>query len=214
MKKLMVLFLAIGLITSMTACSSDEKETENSKKKPIEIDSEESEAIIIEELSGKTLAEVMEKGYDFNGYASMFGKTELYFQSEETVDGVDELVESVEGKTVAELVEEYDISIGYMGFNGQYTFTADIGSVSISFDLENGEKALQAHDDESFFDLEEADEVQNDKLQNVTVDYITLTGEMDDATTEKLSKLDDYDSETLEEMSDEIVLSMVYYTFE
>ena len=144
----------------------------------------------------------------------MFGKTELYFQSEETVDGVDELVESVEGKTVAELVEEYDISIGYMGFNGQYTFTADIGSVSISFDLENGEKALQAHDGESFFDLEEADEVQNDKLQNVTVDYITLTGEMDDATTEKLSKLDDYDSETLEEMSDEIVLSMVYYTFE
>ena len=101
-----------------------------------------------------------------------------------------------------------------MGFNGQYTFTADIGSVSISFDLENGEKALQAHDGESFFDLEEADEVQNDKLQNVTVDYITLTGEMDDATTEKLSKLDDYDSETLEEMSDEIVLSMVYYTFE
>ena len=34
------------------------------------------------------------------------------------------------------------------------------------------------------------------------------------ATIEKLSKLDDYDSETLEEMSDEIVLSMVYYTFE
>ena len=84
MKKLMALFLAIGLITSMTACGSDEKETENSKKKPIEIDSEESEAIIIEELSGKTLAEVMEKGYDFNGYASMFGKTELYFQSEAT----------------------------------------------------------------------------------------------------------------------------------
>ena len=89
----MTFFLALGLVASMTACGSEENGTENSKKKPNGIDSLESEAIIIEELSGKTLAEVMEKGYDFNGYASMFGKTELYFQSEETVDGVDEFVE-------------------------------------------------------------------------------------------------------------------------
>lgn len=214
MKKLMALFLAVGVIASMTACGNDEKGTENSKKKPNGVESVESEAILIEELSGKTLAEVMEKGYDFSGYASMFGKTELYFNCEETFDDVDAFAKSIEGKTVAELVDEYDISIGYMGFNGQYTFTADIGSVSISFDLENGEKALKAHDDESFFDLEEADEVQNDKFENVTVDYITLKGEMDDATMDMLLKLDDYDRDTLEEMADEIVLSKVYYTFE
>ena len=214
MKKLMTFFLAVGVIASMTACGNDEKGTENSKKKPNGVESAESEAIIIEELSGKTLAEVMEKGYDFNGYASMFGTTESYFSTDETYDDVDAFVASLEGKTVAELVEDYDISIGYMGFGDEYIFTANLGSVSISFDLENGAKALEAHDDESFFDLEEADEVQNDKLENVELEYMTLTGEMDDATLDMLSKLDDYDSDTLEEMADEIVLSKVYYSFE
>lgn len=230
MKKLLTIILTLGLLISMTACSSETKEVhkaENSNKKPNasnfteddttnkndEVTTEDGE-IIIKELSDKTLDEAIDAGYDLSGYASIGDTTQLFLQSSKIDDNVTELKKSIEGMTVSELVDKYDVSIGYSGFNGEYIFTIDIGSVCFSFDLENGVKALEAHEDESFFDLEEADEIQNDKLKNISVEYINITADLDDTSNKKVSELEDIDTDIIESMKDEIVISKAYYTVE
>lgn len=230
MKKLLTIILTLGLLISMTACSSETKEVhkaENSNKKPNasdfteddttnkndEVTTEDGE-IIIKELSDKTLDEAMDAGYDLSGYASVGDKTQIFLQSNEIDDTITELKESIEDMTVEDLVDKYDISIGYSGFNGKYIFTVDIGSVCLSFDLENGVKALEAHEDESFFDLEDAEEIQNDKLENLNVEYLNITAELDKESNKKLSELEDIDTDIIESMKDEIVISKAYYTVE
>ena len=222
MKKLLTIFLAIGLIASMTACGNDTKEeattkntTENTTQNNDNGNASESMddgEVVIEEYSGKTLAEIMEAGYEYTGYVSMNGAIQIYLDSDKADENIEELKNSITGLTVAELVDKYDISFGYDGFNGEYTFIAYIGSVAFTCDLENGKKALQAHEDESFFDLEEAEEIQNDKLENIALEIISFTADLDDASSKKLSELDDIDEDVLEEMGEDIVVSKLYYT--
>lgn len=226
MKKLLTTILAIGLIASMTACGGKKNESKSSNetkgnetKQTTEInvnvpEPTEDGEVIINDLAGKTLAEAMDMGYDLVGYTGLGDYIELDLESEAIDSNVEKVKKSIEGMTVAEMVEKYDISIGYMGFNGEYTFLADVGSIEFSFDLENGVTAIEAHEDESFFDLETAEEIQNDKLENLKVECIYLVAELDDASCVKLNELDDYDSDIIEEMKDEIVLSKVYYTVE
>ena len=222
MKKLLTIFVAVGLIASMTACGKDAKEevtaqnttqnvTQNNDNENTSESKDDGE-IVIDEFSGKTLAEIMEVGYEYTGYASMNGSMQVYLDSDKADENVEELKNNIAGLTVAELVDKYDISFGYDGFNGEYIFIAYIGSVAFTCDLENGKKALQAHEDESFFDLEEAEEIQNDKLENIALEVISYTADLDDASAKKLSELDDIDEDVLEEMGEDIVVSKLYYT--
>ena len=224
MKKLLIFFITIGLIVSMTACGGDKKDNAQSNEsgndtKQTTVDklnvSEPNEdgEVIIKDLAGKTLADAMDSGYHYVGYTALGGDyVELDLDIEATDSNVEKIKKTIEGMTIAELVEKYDINLGYMEFNGEYTFLARIGSIEFGFDLENGATAAEAHDDEFFFDLETAEEIQNDKPENVEVERINLVAELDEATSAKLIQLDDYD--LIEEMADEIVFSKVYYTVE
>ena len=206
MKKLLTIILTIGLLISMTACGSETKKDNDTAIAAGEV--------VIDELTGKTLADIIDSGYKFTGYMTINDTIQLNLQSYTTDSNIDELKKSIEDMTVSELINAYDVSIGYTGFNGEYIFSTNIGSVSFSFDLVNGVKALEAHEDEMFYDLEEAEEIQNDKLENLSIEYITLTVDLDKASNDKLIELDDLNTDIVEEMAKDIVCSKVYYTTE
>jgi len=237
MKKLLIMLLTMLMMVSVVACSSkedDKEKTEDTTKatsgnketedkddeKEDEKDDEKDDVVaedgevIISELSSKTLQEAIDAGYDYSGYAAFGDDIELYLQTDKVDDSIEKAKESIEGKTIAQLREEYDISLGYMGFNDEYTFSFEIGSVSYSFDLENGVEAIKAHEDEDFFDLEEAEELQNDVVLNLEVTYVNIYATLDAESIKKLNALDDFDREKIEDMAEELVLEKVYYTVE
>jgi hypothetical protein len=168
---------------------------------------------VIEEMSGKTLAELVENGYDINGYFSFGDSITVNVSNKDfTDDAITSMIDSLNGKTVKELVEEYDVSIGYMGFNDDYLFTSYIGSVGIQFDIENGAKAIKAHEEETFFDLEEAEEIQSDILENIKITDLSFDVKLDDASNQMLSEAEDCDTDYIKENANVLVVDELSYT--
>ncbi len=168
--------------------------------------------VCIDGMEGKKLSEVMDAGFDVNGYMRS-GQTALVyaFNYDYMDDTISSLQKSLEGKTVKEMVDEYDISLGYMGFNGQYVFFTSVGTVQFKFDLEHGAEAIRNHADESFYDLEEAEEVQSDVLENIAYSTATFSIEFDDASREKIIAIEDISTDKVRAIADELVVSKVYY---
>lgn len=168
---------------------------------------------VIEEMSGKTLAELVENGYDINGYFSFGDSITVNVSNKDfTNDAITSMIDSLNGKTVKELVEEYDISIGYMGVNDDYLFTSYIGSVEIQFDIENGAKAIKAHEEETFFNLEEAEEIQSDILENIKITNLSFDVKLDDASNQMLSEAEDCDTDYIKENANVLVVDELSYT--
>ncbi len=167
---------------------------------------------VIEEMSGKTLAELVENGYDINGYFSFGDSITVNVSNKDfTDDAITSMIDSLNGKTVKELVEEYDVSIGYMGVNDDYLFTSYIGSVGIQFDVENGAKAIKAHEEETFFDLEEAEEIQSDILENIKITDLSFDVKLDDASNQMLSEAEDCDTDYIKENANVLVVNELSY---
>lgn len=168
--------------------------------------------VCIDGMEGKKLSEVMDAGFDVNGYMRS-GQTALVyaFNYDYMDDTISSLQASVEGKTVKEMVDAYDISIGYMGFNDQYTFYTTVGTVQFQFDLAHGAEAIRNHADESFYDLEEAEEIQSDVLENIAYATATFSIEFDDASRQKILAIEDISTEKVKAIADELVVNKVYY---
>ena len=227
MKRVFTFLLVIVIIASMTACGSNAKEknteastganintevnTETNNKNPNASETVEEGIIVIEDLSGKTLDTVFESGYTYVGNSSSEKSVSIYFDSDDVNDNVEKFKNSIEDMTIGELVDKYNISIGYSGFDDEYIFYIYLGTITFSCNLENGAAAREAHKDDSFFDLEEAEEIQNDKLENLVVESIRFTAELDEASCKKLSEYEDVDKKLIKKMQDELVLSKFYY---
>lgn len=169
--------------------------------------------VALESMAGKTLADVIDAGYDVNGYIRYSDVFLVYADSVTyTDDTITTLVDSLTGKTVREMVDEYDISIRYFGFGGEYTFFSSIGSVDISYELAHGTEAIRNHEDESFYDLEDAEEIQSDVLENIEMSDVTFSIELDDASRAKLLAADDIDTTYIRSIADELIVSEMYYT--
>lgn len=182
-------------------------ETEETEKPEKEDDTFE-----VEGMAGKTLQEIMDAGYEYTGYMKSGSTFTGYMQGKEYPDeACKNRIEALEDKTVAELVEEYDLSIGYFKFGDGCIFLANIGDISVSFDLEHGLEALEAHSDETFFDLEEAEEIQNDKPENITLSYVTYSVQFDEASTKKILALDEIKTETIKSMAAELTVEKLTY---
>ena len=235
MKKLLTVFLAVGLIASMTACAGDsndnstEASTEVSTEATTEgnteanketndnqnfFESADDDVIVVEDFTGKTLATVYESGYTYVGNSSTGDSVTVYFENNVADENIEKLINNIKDMTVGELVDEYDISIGYSKEDGEYTFYIYLESISFSCNLENGAAAREAHKDDILFDLEDAEEVQNDKLENLALESIRYTAELDEASCKKLLENEDVDKELIKEMQAELVLSKFYYTVE
>ncbi len=169
--------------------------------------------VVFEEMAGKTLAEVIDAGYDVNSYVSYSDVVTLYSESDTyTDDTITAFLDSLTGKTVKEMVAEYDISIDYFEVDGEYRCFSSIGSVDIFYDLAHGAEAVENHADEAFFDLEDAEEIQSDVLENIEFSDISFTIELNDASRAKLLTAEDFDVTYIRSIADELVVTEVYYT--
>ncbi len=207
--------------TSEVATEADEKEEISIEEflNEASIDLEDlilentSDKTVIEEMSGKTLTELVDNGYEINGYYSIGDSITINVSNKDyTDDTITSMIESLNGKTVKELVEEHDVRIGYIGFNDNYLFTSYIGSVEIQFDIENGAKAIEAHKEETFFDLEEAEEIQSDILENIKINNFTFDVKLDDASNQMLSEAEDWDTDYIKENANVLVVDELSYT--
>ena len=106
----------------------------------------------------------------------------------------------------------FSISLFKWGDNFEnHRFSSYLGTVEIQYDIDNGIRADKLHDNESFFDLEEAEEVQNDVLKNIKLLGIEFYADIDSESNKKLNEKDDLSMDDVRNMAGEIVLTKVYY---
>ncbi len=169
--------------------------------------------VVFEEMAGKTLAEVIDAGYDVNSYISYSDVLILYSESTTyTDDTITAFLDSLTGKTVKEMVAEYEIGIDCFEVEGGYRYYSSIGSVDICYDLAHGAEAVENHTDEAFFHLEDAEEIQSDVLENIEFSDISFTIELNEASRQKLLTSEDIDITYIRSIADELVVTEVYYT--
>ena len=169
--------------------------------------------VYINDLKGKTIQAALDNGCICTGYVgTAMDSEDMKYQigltyKKETPETT-KIIDSLKGTTVAQLKKKYfGISIDTYGDR----FGCTVGSVRISFDLDNGAKAIKGHEDDFFFDLEDASEVQNDVLKNIKFVEIDMYGNLDAASNEKLNKINDLGMEDVKKMYDELTFENVMY---
>ncbi len=192
--------------------AADDDESSDEEKSDTESGDAKDGKIVIDRLAGKKLSELIDEGFHVYGYMTSSNKAIVYLENKDYEDDIlTEFADSLNGKTVKELVDKYDISVGYFGFNGEYTFTSTIGTLTVDYDIEHGVEAIENHSDESFFDLEDAEEIQSDVLENVKLSRVSFELALDEASSKKLTDAEDLDVDYIEDIADELVVSEVYY---
>lgn len=167
--------------------------------------------IIIEELSGKTLAEIIDMGYEFSGVASSMGEVSAMLMTQTFSDDVKAYQNALEGKTVAELRDEYDISLVCNYIYNYDGLTMFVDNAYFDCEVEGAEEANEAHSEESFFDLEEAEEIQDKTVENVEIIFLNVNANFDEASAAKIMEMD-ADMDTVKSMADELIVESVSYT--
>lgn len=199
-----------------TTVAEEESAADESEEEEITEDEEISDKkIVIEGMTGKKLSEIENEGYKVNGYSQSPDEFIIYLSNKEYKDDKStEFLESLKGKTVKELIDKYDISVSYFGFGDEYTFSSYFGSLSVQYDIEHGKEAIDNHKDDDFFDLEDAEEIQSDVLENIELSDISFNLTLDDASFKKLSEVEDVDTDYIKSITDELIVNEIYYTFE
>ncbi len=173
------------------------------------------ETYVLNEMAGKTLAELEDIGFEVSGFWRISDILFVYAKHDDYTDkNLDAFVKSLEGKTVSDMVEEYDFLISYSSLDGIYTLYSTLDFMDLYFDLEHGQETLTKHKDDFFFAPEEAPELQNDVLENIRYSNVTFKIELDDASRAKLFAVDTLSESYIESIADELVASKVYYTIE
>ena len=173
------------------------------------------ETYVLNEMAGKTLAELEDIGFEVSGFWRISDILFVYAKHDDYTDkNLDAFVKSLEGKTVSDMVEEYDFLISYSSLDGIYTLYSTLDFMDLYFDLEHGQETLTKHKDDFFFAPEEAPELQNDVLENIRYSNVTFKIELDDASRAKLFAVDSLSESYIESIADELVASKVYYTIE
>lgn len=214
--KKMLLLLTMIIAICAVGCAKDEKKNGDSTKAQKTNNSQEKqdESKPVD-YKGKTLADVIGDGYYFRGCMSSNNVTILSVTSKtNSAPEVTELMENIKGKTVAQMVDEYDISINHRGDSDENSFTASIGGVEIEFQLDNGVETTKKYEEDVFFDLEEADEVQEDVLNNIKVTEITYTIKLDEESNKLLNEHGDMDMDYIKDNADKMVISDMYIEIE
>ena len=175
---------------------------------------EQPDKYMVEELSGVTLGEAVENGYEIVGYMSSMGDVTVLLDMNTDTPEFDAMADTFEGLTIAQLKDEYDARFGCLSFNDQYILSATIGDLKISFDIEHINEAMaQQDEDDLFFDWEDTDVVQNDRIYNVEVASLQVDAALDAESNVKLEEvLEDLETEIIETMMNELVIESAGYT--
>ncbi len=170
---------------------------------------------VLEGMAGKTLAELEDAGFEVNGYWHISDILFVKAKHDDYTDkNLDAFVKSLEGKTVSDMVEEYDFLISYSSLDGIYTFHTKLDFMDLHFDLEHGQETFTKHKNDFHFIPEEAPELQNDVLENMSYSNVNFKIELDDASRAKLFAVDKLSESYIKSIADELVATKVYYTIE
>ena len=83
-----------------------------------------------------------------------------------------EKITQLEGLTLKELIDK-DLSIGYFSMGDDYQLMTDIGSVNVSFEVEDAADIIQKYKEEdSFADIADMEELYDKTISNVTFNYM------------------------------------------
>ncbi len=211
MKKKLLLMLIIAMMLGVVGCSDkDEAKEDKSGKEtlaPATQAPQETAQPQGDSQGAKTLGDLFAEGYDFRGYSKSQGNYTLHVEAPAVDEEMAKLAQNLEGKTVAELRDEYDMTISYSSFGDEYEFSTTIGTITYEFEIEHGVEALKENEDEVFYDLEEDDAVQDDKLKNVKVIKVAYNVTLD-AESEALlnSDEDNDDMDYIEDNADKLVI--------
>lgn len=178
--------------------------------------------VSVPKLTGKTLKQAMDAGYDYNGcsYGGVGGKMvfDIALKSHDMDANIQNLLNEVSTKTVAQLKEKYGFSffMTYDQWEVPDKFSTKIGSVVFSYDLEKGKQALKEYEESHRWDISDCECIQNDKLLNVKVEYIELYAVADEKYYKAADEADEASpfitfQEELMKFADEMVLKRVYY---
>lgn len=166
----------------------------------------------VRELSEVTLGEAVENGYEIIGHMSSMGDVTVLLDMNTDTPEFDAMADTFEGLTIAQLKDEYDARFGCLGFNDQYILSATIGDLKISFDIEHINEAMEQQDeDDLFFDWEDTDVVQNDRIYNVEVASLQIDASLDAESNAKLEAVEDLETDIIEAMADELVIESAGY---
>lgn len=204
MKKILTGALALVMIVSIVGCgiAGDIAMKSNGE-------------VVIEDMNGKTLQDAINSGYNFYGYHCSDGQYQLNLYRTTGDEHTEKLISDIQGKTVAQMRKKYSgfsINLFKWGDNFEnHRFSSYLGTVEIQYDIDNGIRADKLHDNESFFDLEEAEEVQNDVLKNIKLLGIEFYADIDSESNKKLNEKDELSVDDVRNMAGEIVLTKVYY---
>ena len=169
-------------------------------------------AIEIKELSGKTIADIVSMGYELRGVSSIMGDTAIMFTTKTFSDDVMTYQSVLEGKTVAELRSKYDISLSNNHlYNNRGTITMEMRDAYFSCEIDGAKEIYDAHSDDRFFDLEEAEEIQDKIVENVEIITLTVYVVLDDDSATKLEGADNVIN-MVKEISSELTVKSASYT--
>lgn len=179
----------------------------------ITIEENTEDRVYVEDMKGKTFAEVLDAGYDYMGYGGWGDEYTFMLTSENIDPEIENTLKKLEGKTVKELADK-DISIGYYAFgDSDYTYTARIGGVDVEFDIEGSSEIVKKNKEEdSFADIEDMEELYDIKISNVEISNVSYTLKFDDSfDASKFKNGDDFELENPEEQLKDFVVEEFYY---
>lgn len=203
-KKIICAFLVTTTMLSFAACagsgelikaiegteassdaSSDSKETglfdflKNSETEDGEATEE--NFVYVEDMVGKTFAELLDSGYTYVGYVSSGDECSFNVSSNSVNDENKNIAQKLEGKTVKQMFDN-GLDIDYWGLNGRYTFSTTVGNMEFKFDIDEAIGIVSKYKQEDHFaDLKDMTEIYDMKLSNVEIEKTKYTVKLDDS---------------------------------
>ncbi len=214
MKKLVCSLLIGASAICLTACgnsttseesNSNDKSSVTSENPSGSIEVGEDGYVHVNDLTGKTLGDLLDNGYDYSGYMSVDSECYVYISSEEIDDATIEIIKQLEGLTVQDLLDK-DVDISYMSINDVYSYSTSLGSITVSFDIDGGAEVMKQYEDVDFADIEDMVELHDKAISNVSFNYVDYTVILDNAVNEL--DIDLFDAE--EQLKDFSVVDCYY----
>lgn len=218
MKRILALMLVLVMSTSVISCGKKEAEIPQDQ---IEINEEEkAEAVIddgfscdhtIEGLSNITLQEVLDAGYEFAGHTKYNDEIILLVSPIDEVAEIKNLIDSLDGKTIAEFKEMYQPTFGYIDLEDHTSISAGFGYISIWFEIEHSDEAVALCKEDETLELGDVEVIQNDPMYNIGVGKLFLSASLTEDSHKKVASLDSININTISDMASELTIEFVGY---
>ena len=227
MKRLVVLMLIVLISISSVACGKKDTVVETVQTMDMdEIDShdvntlkqknDDKEVVVdceykIDSLSNKTIREITLSNYQFAGYEIVGERVLVLLNPKVDIPGLAEFGESLNGKTIKQLKEEYNATFQFLPLAEDKKMAATLGDISIFFNIDSEDKIVNMCNGDPTFAWADIDFVQNDQISNVEIGDIVLRALLTEDAKDKFPDLNTMTTGELLVMDEELNVEYVGY---